>query len=266
MQQYQEQLFNDGFCVIPDVISPDIVLKLRTKYLPLFSDDRLTFTAHEILNDHDLSNILFSADIMNIISSIIGVGYCMYPDFTLRSSVYVPWHTDVPYLSQDEANSDLVANMVQVSLYLQDNTFDYGGGLDAILGSHHNSHINPQRLDFSEVGISNSQLIPSISGSLTLWDSRLIHKSSGQNAVNINNSVTKIALQWTVSRNEKFSKQYLQFLSDRIHAKRKDPIYDKTNREIEYLLCMSKLRYPHSFNQDQISLIKNYGIQLKLLK
>lgn len=264
MPKYKEQLHTNGFCVIPDIISQDLVQQLRNKYLYQLSNDKRMLTAQDILDNSDLYNVLFSEDVINIISNILGSSYCIYPDFTLRRSVYVAWHVDVPYLSQAEANSDICANMLQVSLYLQDNTPENGGGLDAISGSHHYTDIDPQNLDLSGVDFSKQIQIPSLAGSLTIWDSRLIHKSS----VPINDKPTeaKLALQWTISRTGKFANHYLNFLSDRIHAKLKDPIYDKTNREMEHLLSIAKLRYPDSFNDEQIAVIEKHGLQFKLLK
>lgn len=264
MQKYKEQLLKNGYCVIPNIITPDTVAQLRHKYLAQLSDQKRMLTAQDVLNNSDLSSILFSPKVINTLSAIIGDGYCLYPDFTLRSSVYVPWHTDVPYLLQAEDISSNVANMLQVSLYLQDNSEETGGGLDAIAGSHHYQDINHQKLDLTNIDLSQKVQIPSLAGSLTLWDSRLIHKSS-EPKVHNHFSEAKLALQWTISRNDKLSVHYLKFLLDRMQSKLKDPIYDKTDREQAHLLSMSKLKYPESFSSDQLVVIEQYGIKLQLL-
>lgn len=261
MLHYKKQLFEDGFCVIPDIVSKETVITLRKKYLPYFSEHKLTFTVDEILANSDLYNIVFSPKLIEIIISLLGSRYCIYPDFTLRSSVYVPWHTDVPYLSTCDANSNILPNFMQVSLYLQDNTPEQGGGLDAIVGSHRYKNIDYQNFDTNNIDVSTWVQMPSLAGSLTIWDSRLVHRSSLPSSNN--NPQTKLALQWTISRDDKFSDKYLNFISNRIQAKYKDPIYDKTNREAEHLFSMLNLRYPESFSDEQILILEKYNIILK---
>ncbi|MBP7846955.1 MAG: hypothetical protein KAZ94_02350 [Burkholderiales bacterium] len=93
MNHYQSQLAKNGFCVIPKIITSDIVKKLRDKYLPLLNQ-KLTLSCLEFITSEDLSNILYSPLVIETIGAIIGNRFCIYPDFTLRKSMYVPWHTD----------------------------------------------------------------------------------------------------------------------------------------------------------------------------
>lgn len=265
MSVLKKQLLDDGFCIINDVISPEVVSKLRQQYLPHFSANKLTFTTNEILSEPDLYDILFSSEVIENIINLLGRSYFMYPDFTLRSSVYVPWHTDVPYLTNEEAKSSILANFMQVSLYLQDNTIESGGGLDAIAGSHRYTGIDYKNFNADDsLDTSNWVQIPSRAGGLTIWDSRLIHRSSIPSKNNSNE--TKLALQWTISRDDTLSDKYTGFISNRISAKIRDPIYDKTNREIEHLLSMANLKYPKSFNEKQIAAIEEYNLKIQLLK
>ncbi|MDD3267389.1 MAG: hypothetical protein PHC75_09465 [Burkholderiales bacterium] len=75
-----------------------------------------------------------------------------------------------------------------------------------------------------------------------------------------------MALQWTISRDDKYSKKYLNFIDKRIQAKYKDPVYDNTSREMEHLLSMTRLNYPNSFNDKQIATIEKYNLKFQLLK
>ena len=261
MRDYKEELLIDGYCVIPNVLSLEEVRYIRNKFLDFFSEEKLTLTTNEVLNNNILSDILFSPKVIETLNSIVGDGYCMYPDFTLRSSVYVPWHTDVPYLSSEEAHNSNQADFIQVSIYLQDNTETGGGGLDIIPGSHTNKNIQYNNFNTKNVDTTKHIKMPSLAGSVALWDSRIVHRSS----LSIdNNTITKLALQWTISRTDKYSDKYLSFIAIRITAKQKDPVYDKTNREMEHLLSMAKLSCPDSFNAYQRKIINDYDIQLKL--
>lgn len=265
MKNYQEQLFTNGFCVIDNVIPLSEVTQLRQKYLSQFTTDKLTFTAQEVLERPDLAGILFSPIVIQTISQIIGNYYCMYPDFSFRRGLYIPWHSDVPYLTPQDTAPDHSGHMFQVSLYLQDNTAESGGGLDAMVGSHHCQELDHTNLDLAMLAGYQSQRMPSTAGSLTIWDSRLIHKSSEPTDTNVNPEI-KLALQWTVSRDEKFSEQYLQFLQDRIDAKLKNSVYDQNPREMRNLLAMSELRYPDSFSSEQLMIIKNHKLKFKLFQ
>ncbi len=153
--------------------------------------------------------------------------------------------------------------MIQASIYLQDNTLTYGGGLEVIPGSHLYHEIDHQNLNIHQIDCSNSILIPSTAGSLVLWDSRLIHKSSEQTKNTILEA--KLAIQGTISRNEEFAKYFLGFLNKRSNEKHKDPIYDQGTRETNYLKSIKKLKYPESFNQYQLDNIHKYGLRIKLL-
>ncbi|MDD3267390.1 MAG: hypothetical protein PHC75_09470 [Burkholderiales bacterium] len=57
-------------------------------------------------------DILFSPQIIEEIINLLGSAYCMYLDFTLRSSVYAPWHVDVPYLSTSNVTSNILPNFM----------------------------------------------------------------------------------------------------------------------------------------------------------
>lgn len=263
MKEYKKQLVNQGYCVVENVIPLSVVAELRQKYLSQFTTDKLTFTAQEVLANKDLSDILFSEKVIGIIGELVGNNYCMYPDFAFRRGLYISWHSDVPYLTPDK--TALGANVFEVSLYLQDNTLEYGGGLDAIVGSHNCTELDHTNLDLSLLEYDKAQIMPSTAGSLTIWDSRLIHRSSQPHIESANNEI-KLALQWTVSVDGTFAANYLQFLQDRIDTKLKSSIYDQDTREIRNVKAMAELSYPTSFSTEQVAVIEKNNIQFKLLK
>lgn len=248
----KNDLLLKGYCVIDDIIPNNLIHDLRRKHLQYFTNDA-TLTCEEFLGDSELSRIIFSDGLVTAISEVIGKNFCLYPDFTLRKNLYIPWHNDTPYLTDKERIESAEADMVQASVYLQDNTIDNGGGLDIIEGSHHSRASD-------EINFLSSQMMASKAGSLVLWDSRIWHKSREQTQAS--SQIPKLAIQWTVSRNTKFSKHFLNYLKDRIMSRKQHVIDINSTREINYLNSILELKYPSSFSKSQLDIIEKNQINL----
>jgi hypothetical protein len=248
----RNDLLLKGYCIIDDVIPNKLIHDLRKKYLKYFTNDA-TLTCEEFLSDSELSGIIFSDRLVTAMSEIIGKNFCLYPDFTLRKNLYIPWYNDTPYLMEKERVESITANMVQASVYLQDNTLDNGGGLDVIEGSHHNKSKD-------EINFLSSQMMASKAGSLVLWDSRVWHKSREQTHAAL--QIPKLAIQWTVSRNARFSNHFLNYLKDRIMSRRQHVIDINSTREINYLNSILKLNYPSSFSKSHLDVIEKNQLNM----
>jgi ectoine hydroxylase-related dioxygenase (phytanoyl-CoA dioxygenase family) len=263
MDQYKLELFRQGYTVVPNIISQDLIKKLRDKYIKLFESKNIsTLLTTDFLAEADIADLIFSSSVIQTIASIVGKNYCIYPDFTLRQNLYIPWHTDTSYLSIPETDNIEESNMVQMSIYLQDNTYHNGGGLEVIPGSHRHKNINRHDLRTNQIDFTKSVVMPSTAGSLVFWDSRLLHKSREPH---LGNTQPKLAIQWTISKNDLFASKYLQFLNDRINSKHQHISDNQGSRENNYLNSMKQISYPSSFNDYQISNINKYGLKLRLL-
>ncbi len=262
--KYKQQLFELGYTVIPNMIHADKINDIRDSYLHLFEESNVsTLKPSEFLKYSTISDTIFNDNVMEAVSNVVGNNYCLYPDFTIRKNLYIPWHTDTSYLDINQTDSYEDSNFVQMSIYLQDNTLETGGGLEIITGSHRIKNINRKNLLNNNINFSNSSLMPSNSGDLVFWDSRLIHKSR-ENSLNA--QCIKLAVQWTISQNEKFSQQYLQYLYDRINAYNthvSDNI--ENNREMLYLNDIPNIQFPFSFTNHQIHKINKFNVNVKTL-
>lgn len=256
MKSTQDNLLNNGYCIIDNIISNNMLCDLRNRYLKHFTNDA-TLTCDEFLQDEELSSVLFSDVVFGTIKEVIGDNFYLYPDFTLRKNLYIPWHNDTPYLTENERQYDIFANMVQASIYLQDNTIENGGGLDVVPGSHHVR-------SFSGVDFDTAEIMPSKSGSLVLWDSRIWHKSREQ--TDCSKTHPKLAIQWTLSRNSRFSNHFLEYLKDRILAKRQHVIDINSTRELKYLTSILGLSYPKSFCTQHIETIKRNNVNMLFIR
>lgn len=260
MEIYKNELFQLGYCVVPQVLAQDHIDSLRNIYLRTFADSNLvTLKPSEFLKNEAIADIIFNPQVIKTIETIIGKEFCIYPDFTIRKSLYIPWHTDTAYLSIKDTDDDEHSDMVQMSIYLQNNALESGGGLEIIPGSHRQKNLNRQNLMANEIDFNQAKLMPSMAGDLVFWDSRLIHRSSHANI----NKETKLALQWTISRTEKFSLHYLNYLNDRILAKQKHVSDNVGTRESDYLLGIKEVKFPESFSPHQNQMIINNKIKIK---
>lgn len=256
------ELLSDGYTIIHNVISNDEINAVRSLYLEkLQYYKESTLPPALFLKEEKISNLIFSDSVVGIINKIVGTNFNLYPDFTIRKSLYIPWHTDTSYLSICDTDSYEESNMIQMSIYLQDNDEQDGGGLEIIPGSHRFRNIDRATLLSNPIDFKSSQVMPSRAGSLVFWDSRLIHRS----CPNPNKGEVKLAIQWTISKNDLFSTRYLSYLSDRVLAKKKHVSDELGNRELSYLQSIGQIKYPDSFSEQQLSLIRKNGIKLQLL-
>lgn len=262
MRKFQSDLIEQGYCVVPNVIAKSQISRLRDLNLNLFDQSGLiTLKPNDFLKNPEVSDILFSSEIVHAISTVVGEKFCIYPDFTIRKSLYIPWHTDTSYLSSSDTDSHEESDMVQMSIYLQDNDLASGGGLEIIPGSHRYKNLNRKDLLTNEIDFGLAKLMPSMAGDLVFWDSRIIHRSSNQNK----KSKVKLAIQWTISKTERFSAQYIQYLIDRVMSRQKH-VSDKIGtREHDYLNGIKEVRFPESFSEQHREKIKFFGLKVKTL-
>ena len=105
----------NGYVVIPKVVCVSKIKELRDKYEFILSKyNALTITPSQFINELSISEILFSDTVINGIKNVISSNnYNMYPDFTIRQSLYIPWHTDVSYLDENNYELEKSADFIQ---------------------------------------------------------------------------------------------------------------------------------------------------------
>lgn len=141
----QEQIKNfheQGFAVVPGVISPAQVVSLRETLARVFSQPSVPGDTLSIKNDvfarhPELWWMLVDPRILSSLRSLLGDDFVYFPESAAHDHSFGGWHKDTTTGEQAGKDFHLQPDflMVQTGFYLQDNG-PYGGGLDVIPGSH----------------------------------------------------------------------------------------------------------------------------------
>ncbi len=259
MQTYQDFFQANGFVVIPNVLSQSSIQQLRERYKALLGENEaLTLTPTQMLQTVGLDDSLLNEAVVKGIKEVFGGSFYLYPDFTIRQGLYIPWHTDVSYLSKDASIKEPQANFMQCSIYLQDNNEETGGGLEVIPGSHLDPKVDRAK-PLQSAGFSvedRGHLMQTKSGDLALWDSRIVHRS----IYNVEPEEPKLAIQWTVSRLNTLADRYIDYMKTRVT--RKQHVSDFLgNREQSYLEDAPNIKFPQSFSQQSLNTFKRENIE-----
>lgn len=178
------------------------------------------------------------------------------------------WHIDSNfehYLKADYLFSEDY-RFYKVGIFLQDNTFEYGGGIDIKKGSHKSfknfgrttiNHLYRQCISSIP---QKKYRVPIKSGDVVIFDSRLLHASSSSkiNPDNIKKENMKIVLYWDVSGRLEDATNYLNSMIIKTFINKR---IDKNIFNFNFLGC----NYPNSFNDFQKKLANNNGVSFASL-
>lgn len=240
-----------GYLLAPGVLTPGEVEELRYVCGEVYhaTGQAEAFTSH-FLTEQRLASIPFREGIIELLSHIVGPGYTVYPNFTMRTKLYVPWHVDNGFIRADHTVSR--ADFVQCAIYLQENSEVYGGGLDVVPGSHR----LPATTDRDELikRTRDETIVASGPGDLVLWDSRLLHRSTPPLLTTFQ---TKFGIHWTVSRRDAQAKPYLKHLASR--ARRELNGRPVTVPRFE---DMQAIRFPDDYPPSVIESVRAHGLHV----
>ncbi|AZE57124.1 hypothetical protein C4K03_4996 [Pseudomonas synxantha] len=244
---YREKLQQEGYVVIPQVLSSDQVATLRGTYTrSLAQTQQSTLLPTAFLQFSDMINALFEPRAVNAIKEIFQSDFSLLPNFTVRESVYIPWHNDAYFLPEEVIEPSASPEFLQCAYYLQDNDPVAGGGITLLPGSHKLSK-DEVKLRLADP-VAYERTVMSKAGDLVIWDNRVTHRSSAPDETPV---ATKLAIQWTVSASTKHNASYITYL--RARAERSLHVSDYLpNSPKPYFADMPNVRYPSSFSQDAV--------------
>jgi hypothetical protein len=143
-QQQIRSFHQDGYLLVPNVLSAEKVKALKEFLRPLFdlpAKERAPGDTDQILFDiysrhSKLRWLLFHEQTMKVLKDLLGDDYVVLRESSAHRNLFSGWHRDTgrPELQHFNLQKDCL--MVQVAYYLQDNIEDVGGGLDVQPGSH----------------------------------------------------------------------------------------------------------------------------------
>lgn len=250
------QFKKNGYVIIPGVLDENEVLLSHKEATSLMEkNEDITLTPTEFMSLLNTRKTLFKPIIIEHLLQLFNP-YYMYPNFTVRNNLYIQWHTDDFYLDAPlEENIQNIPEFVMCNIYLQNNSEITGGGIDVIPGSHHLSMVQKQQLiskdDFNYVTVKSKK------GDLLLFDYRIIHRGTPPIEETYPN---RLAIQWTVSRSDRFSGKLLQYLLRRRHEKLHLSDHTK-KRALRYFNDIANIKNTSLFPKEYLASMKQYNIQ-----
>ncbi|MCC8375882.1 MULTISPECIES: phytanoyl-CoA dioxygenase family protein [Photorhabdus] len=252
---FKEKMQEMGYVVIPEAIEKEEIEIIRNFYKETSNINNLsTLLPTDILKNTEVFHAILNDKSVTVIKEIFGKSFSLFPNFTIRESVYIPWHNDAYFLSDEVINLYAPLQFMQCAIYLQDNDPEYGGGITLIPFSHRLNQTTVKKM--LNTPQAYEKVIMSKAGDLILWDNRITHRSTYPDKAPDN---TKLALQWTVSASKQHNELYLQYLRDRAqHSMHVSDYLPKSPKP--YFADMPNVRYPDSFHQDSLKIMKTQNI------
>ncbi len=231
LEQFREQ----GFLVVPGVLTRDQTAQLRAALDPEFdrpAANRLPGDVDGLLFDPFSRHaavrwLLFHPPTLEILRSVLGDDFVVLREAVAQREQFGHWHKDTT--SQEKAgllfhyDDDFL--MLEAAYYLQDQTAEYGGGLEVEPGSHRDradryAHRSvPARVlgrMFGGPPTPNTVTqIESREGDLVLFDFRVTHRATRGSAKSRPPGKEKIAIFQACSRNTPHVQQYTDFIGTR---------------------------------------------------
>jgi hypothetical protein len=215
----------DGFAAVPGVLSPERVAGLRADLDEYFmsTGPGAEMTSTDFLARPKLWRIVFADLVVDSMHQLLHEGYTIYPNMTVRKSLYVGWHVDTAFYGPANPHVwDRDFAHVQGAIYLQDNDVATGGGLDLVKGSHRaplpglrGDHL-VSRLIASVLNsrIREKVMLRAKAGDLVLWHARTLHRSTPAQSESMENDrITKYGIFFSCGRNDAYAEhRYLTHL------------------------------------------------------
>jgi len=265
-KQQIERYYRDGYLLVPNTLTAEQVTWLRSFFRPKFDlppERRLpTDTDHWLLDIFsrypEVRWLCFHEPTLQILRTLLGNDFVLHAfEGTVHLNWFGGWHKDTgsPEREGHTFCSEKDYESLTVAYYLQDNTAEYGGGLDAEPGSHRQPDlfIQPSRpenrsvikriwhqidrparkkywiehqrhYEWKPYVPSNVLSIPSRVGDLVLIDSRINHHATSPRRNTQSGFIArgvlppeheKLAIFFGCSRNTPPSSAYLNYVVNR---------------------------------------------------
>jgi hypothetical protein len=260
----KNQFDRDGYLVVPSVLSLAQIKGLREFLAPKFArpkEERFPGDTDNIL--FDLVNryvetrwLLFHPQVVDTLRSLLGDSYAVIRETSAHHEIFSSWHKDTGAQEAEghrfQWRQDYL--MVEAGFYLQDNTDQYGGGLDVVPGAHRIPDpvtkspaigYKPEERTFvqkiagrvrsamkkvwgestakeeqKEESLPGCVSVPTKAGDLLIFDFRINHRATPRRVPKPSNIPEKMAIFFACSRNNEHVRAYHDFI-----ASRKDYIY-----------------------------------------
>jgi hypothetical protein len=254
----------DGYAIVRQVLAADEVAELRALCSRELAGSGTEMLASQFLTLPELAAIPFRDEVVSALRELLGADYRLYPNFTARKDVYVPWHVDDAFAGPDrEYVWEPGFAHAQAAIYLQDN--EGSGGIDVIPGTHLISFDGygkvPADFEIAARTIGASaypRTVPTRAGDLLLWHPRLMHSSTGGPRPRTED---KFGIFFGCGRNHPYDNS--RFLSQLVFNRVR--MIDGVARTLPRLAEIVNLRWPDSFPEWMVKKAKDAGIEIATL-
>jgi hypothetical protein len=282
----------NGYVIIPNLISHDKVKDLRNDLYEIFNSNNSKRLESITLasNDKRIYKLQFKSKIQEVCNEIFNNDYYFVNDWQIQYNMFgvggskKGWHVDCGSEITEEGKYlfDSAYNFGKIGIYLQNNTFDYGGAIDIIPKSHKFFfQTGFHKLNLLFYRISNLLLIKSgikktlklKAGDAVIFDSRLLHRSTPPSIVNLSKTQAlagrselskekcKYSIYWEVGNKE--SVNHFMKNSEK-RAKTEFEVLEKNEFKSEVLFNeYLSYSFPKSYSSDyvkKVNEIKNLNI------
>jgi hypothetical protein len=249
---YLDQLSERGFAVVQDLLDAAQCATMREVLDQEFSlqnsRESVAMIPSRMLKLPLIRDVPFSSAVVKALQYLLGSPYVVYPNFTTRRNLYVPWHVDVAFRGDNGGHAEQ-ASFLQCAIYLQSNDKLSGGGIEVVPGSHKRMRINDTYyVPASALEVfARRELVNSKPGDLVLFDGRLLHASSGSDPSQA--AMTKYGIFWTVSRIDARVQQVLT------HLKKRTSVLKPSGEEVPdpRFADMRTVIYPYSYPDSAVA-------------
>lgn len=234
-------LRRDGYVVIPGFVPATCVAALRAACdagCAGIADTPDYWTPRQLLARRALADVVFSAESGRVARGLLGEATVFLPNFTMRRNARTDWHLDAAFVGELGGTGD-TPNFLQCAVYLQPNSTEDGGGLDAILGSHRREAFGGRQYVPAEVLRFPQRRLASAAGDLVVWDARLLHRSTPLPA---QPRAPKYALHWTLAREPALARPFLEHIRRRALSD-----HDRASGQDRRYAAICELQFPSDF-------------------
>jgi hypothetical protein len=256
---------SNGYLLVPGVLDQEQVRSLREYLRPKFdtpAEDREKGDLDQAMFDIFSRNppirwLLFHQPTQEVLRGLLGDDFVVLRETSAHFELFGGWHKDTT--AQERVGQSFQWDrdylMVEVAYYLQDNSEEFGGGLDVRPGTHRHSdhYATPEKDDSSSklrkvrnrvfgAPDEKSLSVPSKAGDLVIFDFRLDHQATQRTSTNPPPDREKLAIFIACSRNTPHVQRYHDYIASRP----------------DYVYLQGGFSYPEDFARDA----KAHGISM----
>jgi len=286
----KEEFKKNGFVIIKNVIPAEKIESIRLLLKNEFEKEAATGkktrrpSGVRMFQVPEIYMLLLSDPITSALKKIFGKNYVTIPDLIPQKDMCGGWHLDCASEIPNSYLLDPDYTFAKCGIYLQDNSNEWGGGVD-IVPKHHTYPVtflgtkvaHQVKSVKNRIGIRvKGKMAETKAGDMLVFDSRLPHRSThphllptlpgvtldGNTIRNMPFDKSKLSIYWNVCSTEKEARDFM--LNSIRRAKKENDAGRPFPDEKPFTDCI-QFNFPESFQTDFVEKAKQLGIKIGCL-